>query len=348
MASLYDPFLLGEEIKSTLDIDRSPSLRIGREVSDDLQKEALKSLIQKFAPDWISLQFVCYGFHPKGFVYGWGNRLSTVAPKVPWQIMFHEVWLGERSGSSFKEKCVGKVQKFFVRDLVRKISPRVIHTSNSTYAQILLAIGMKAKVLDLIGGVPIPEIIDSEYGNGYLSERLGFDKNIERSEWWWTGIYGALHSSWPAEPLFFQLQQIARSLGKKVAFFHLGRSRGGEGLLNQLKSKYQTEDFRIVALGEKLEEEIPSLLRQFDFGIAATPWQIIGKSSTVATLLELGIPVIVNREEPYEVREETMQDNLLIRFDKNFEKEFLNRLKKRDPKSRQERISRQMIEDLSK
>lgn len=246
MASVYDHFLSEREIKFTFDDSGTPFLRMGRAVDIDLHREELKKLIKSFDPDWISLQFVCYGLHPKGFVYGWGNRLASIAPSIPWEIMFHEIWIGERCCASLKERFIGRIQKYLVVDLVRKIAPRVIHTSNHTYAEILKTINLNPKVLPLIGGVKIPEVIKKEYGNSLLKEKLGLDESFERSEWWWTGIYGALHSNWVAEPLFSKLEKVARSLGKKIAFFHLGRSRGGDEYFTQLREKYDKTDFRII------------------------------------------------------------------------------------------------------
>ncbi|HQU09596.1 MAG TPA: hypothetical protein PLV25_06515, partial [Opitutales bacterium] len=55
----------------------------------------IQNELSKFSPDWISLQFVPYSFHSKGWCWQLEKFLDIIAPiKCKWQIMFHEIWIG--------------------------------------------------------------------------------------------------------------------------------------------------------------------------------------------------------------------------------------------------------------
>ena len=59
--------------------------------------------IRTLRPDWLSLQYVCYGFHPKGLAWRWNPLFRNLANLVPRRhLMFHELWIGQ----STMRRCV--------------------------------------------------------------------------------------------------------------------------------------------------------------------------------------------------------------------------------------------------
>src|SRR5437899_991410 len=57
--------------------------------------EVARASIDAHAPDWISVQFVPYGFANRGLVWHLGIRLRQLSPSRPFHLMFHELWIGE-------------------------------------------------------------------------------------------------------------------------------------------------------------------------------------------------------------------------------------------------------------
>ena len=107
------------------------------------------------------------------------------------------------------------------------------------------------------------------------------------------GIFGALHPVWPPEPLF----TLLRKTGKKIVVAHIGGIGAGGALWGKLE-----RDYAGVVEFKRLDRQSPERIAEFfrseiDFGIATTPWELIGKSATVAAMLEHGVPVIVNRDD---------------------------------------------------
>jgi hypothetical protein len=70
----------------------------------------------------------------------------------------------------------------------------------------------------------------------------------------------------------------------------------GRELLAGLRRRFENR-VAVMELGELPAPELSVLLQGLDFGIATSPWSVIGKSGTVAAMLEHGLPVIVTRND---------------------------------------------------
>ena len=50
-------------------------------------------------------------------------------------------------------------------------------------------------------------------------------------------------------------------------------------------------------LGRLAPQALADFFATADFGVATTPWSLIGKSASVAAMLDCGLPVVVNRDD---------------------------------------------------
>ena len=257
-----------------------------------------RDFIEGFGPDYISLQFVCYGFHPRGIDWHLAVRLREITGGLPVEIMFHELWIGAENGASLKDRVTGSLQRHGVMRVLDALRPRVVHTSNPAYAAVLQARGIGARILPLFGSVPV---LPGAPVAQRMPDRLAF------------GMFGTLHPVWPPEPLFSRLGL----LGKKITILHAGRLGSGEALWEKITRDYGGA-FEFQRLGALPPEKIAEYFSTLDFGIATSPWEIIGKSASVAAMLEHGLPVIVNRDDThYDGWRETGYSPLLIRMDED-------------------------------
>src|SRR5207244_3804373 len=94
---------------------------------------AAQACLKDFRPDWVSLQFVPFGFHPRGLPLGLGRKLSSINSAKPWHIMFHELWLGLGEGSSVKHRVWGELQRWLILDLIHRLRPKIVHTNAEAY-----------------------------------------------------------------------------------------------------------------------------------------------------------------------------------------------------------------------
>ena len=275
---------------------KMPILRLPSKISWKKRIGLARKFLISFQPDWVSLQFVCYGYNSKGIVFGLRKRLKELLQDFKIHIMFHELWIGEYLEAKFKDKIVGGIQRFFILNLVKDLKPKVRHTHTRAYIAILKKYDILAHYLPLFGNIPVT----TQNGNDWLFPRLkekGLDISVEdRSRFWLFGFFGALHPTWPPEPLFSYLRQAALKQGCKIGIISIGDLRGGEKLWNKLCEKYSS-DFVFLKLGYQPAERISRILNSIDFGIAIAPYVLIGKSGSIAAVSEHGVPVIVNSDD---------------------------------------------------
>ena len=251
--------------------------------------------LDRFDPEWVSLQFVCYTFHPKGLVHGLAGKLAPLLTGRKLHVMFHEIWLCQELGWGWKQCAVGALQRLFIQRFIHAARPEVMHTSNATYAALLNRSGIPVTELRLFGAIPIPSESSTAWIESQLQTALGGE--YRREAVWLFGLFGALHPQWPPEPLLTHLHRAAQTAGKKPVLLSIGRTGdAGSDLWNRLAQDY-SDRFAFVRLGEQPTEHVSEYLSFLDYGIATTPRSIIGKSSTVISMLEHGLPVIVNRDD---------------------------------------------------
>ena len=253
-----------------------------------------RTQLDRFDPEWVSLQFVCYTFHPKGLVHGLAGKLAPLLKGRKLHIMFHELWLCKELGWGWKQCAVGALQRFFIRCFVRASNPDVMQTSNATYAALLNRSGIPATELGLFGAVPIPPVSGKAWIEAQLRNALG--AGYRREAVWLFGLFGALHAQWPPEPLLTRLHHAAQDAGKKPVLLSIGRTGdAGSELWKRIAHDY-ADRFAFIRLGEQPTGHVSEYLSFLDCGIATTPRSIIGKSSTFISMLEHGLPVIVNHD----------------------------------------------------
>ncbi len=283
---------------------------------------------EKFAPDWISLQLVAYGLHPKGLLFSVIPRLRALIGATPLHLMLHELWLGNDAVPTLRHRLTGALQKASLRRLLAALKPALVATTNPVYAALLKTIGVNAVIQPLFGNVPV-------LPDAPLPEEVA-DRLRPCSDW--VGLFfGGLYREWQPQPFFGRLERIARAAGRSVALVQLGRAgEVGDAIWSRLERDYAST-FTFVRLGPQPAPVVSAVMQRCDFGIAASPWSLFGKSGSAATMLDHGLPVIVTRDDfrPHVVAAESpTSDPFVIRDGPDLEAKLAAGFPTRAPRSR--------------
>lgn len=324
LIALNDPFV-SEPVESTESENGFSifTLRLPAQLGWEKRVELARAFRAKHPCDWVSLQFVPYSFQPKGMVGNLVHHLESLASDHPLHIMFHELWVGTGKSPSLKDRIIGHLQRHAIQKLVRHLRPRLTTTSNSFYISLLKELGLSATELPLFGNIPISPNTNPRLPD--LSQAL---------------FFGSIYPEWKPEPFMTLWIEASTKAKKKPHLISAGR-RGGPGdtLWKKLRTDYgHAIDF--MDLGECPASQVSALMQSVDFGLATTPWHLLGKSGSTAAMLDHGLPVIVTRDEyqpadafpPYD-------DFLLHRCDANLESKLIAGLTRRPAQTRLEEIT---------
>jgi hypothetical protein len=308
------------------------------------RSQAVLEWLQRKPADCVSLQFVPYGYHPKGVVTTLGAHLAPLVAGRRVHFMLHELWLGVERAASIKHRLVGWAQRHALLKLAKALSPNVVHTSNAAYRAIAVAEGMPARLLPLCGNIPIAANVPARWLDvqaATLGARL-----VPREQSWWFGLFGTLHPVWSPEPVFGYIAEAAERAGRHVFIGAIGRLGHGETLWRELQAKY-AQRFSFVEFGERGARDVSAFLQSVDFGIATTPWELIGKSGTAAAMLEHGLPTIVTRDDVrFRFFSESRFDRLLCKMDPNLPQWLIDGPRRQPARSRQPEMVDTFLADL--
>jgi hypothetical protein len=159
--------------------------------------------LERKRPDWISLQLVAYGYHPKGLIGQLRHRLAPLVGAQPLHMMLHELWIGMERGAPLRRQLIGTMQRQALLALIRQLRPALVHTSNSAYAKLLAIRGVQARLLPLCGNIPVTSTPDMEWlGHELIKLGVPGGPAVSRERCWRFGMFGSLHPGWSPEPLF--------------------------------------------------------------------------------------------------------------------------------------------------
>jgi glycosyltransferase involved in cell wall biosynthesis len=292
LLSLADP-QVGQAVTGTTgDI---PLLRLPATASWPDRIGAAKKFCDYFAPDWVSWQIVLYGYDPRGLCLGLGARMKQISGGYKNQIMFHELWIGIAQESPLKNKLVGTLQRLIIKDVLRTLRPRFVHTHTPLYRHLLDKLRTRATILPLFGNIPITTSADFGWLSAKWPQAWGQFDYAERDSWWIFVIFGSIHPEWDGVDFLNRAMAASQRAGKKCLLISIGRpGAAGQGTLQEIQ-KHEGNTGRLLILGAQSEEDISQCLLMADFGISAVPPEYLFKSGTVTAMIEHGLPIIATR-----------------------------------------------------
>lgn len=253
-----------------------PVLRIPNYTSSRLRFNKVMQYITAFNSEWISLQFVPYSFNSKGLPFWLPSFLKNLKGKHKWHIMFHELWVGIDKESSFKHKCIGKLQQFIIKKTIRKLSSKHISTQNKLYQFFLQSHNINTEILPIFGNIPLTAV---------KKEVIEFTQFV---------LFGSIHSGAPFKDFVDDLISNSNKLIKPIKFIFIGKNGSELSYYTTILDNYSIS---YEVLGVQSEKSISQVLINSDFGISTTPYFQTEKSGVYAAYREHHLNTIcVSRE----------------------------------------------------
>jgi hypothetical protein len=249
-----------------------PVLRLSAGIEIKKRFAIAKEWVDRIDPQWLGLQFVPFGYHPKGLKLGLSKLLLTLSKGRSWHIMFHELWVGMANEESKKLHLWGSAQRILIKSLIENLKPAVIHTQTRLYQTLLAKLSFKARYLPLFGNIPV---VDSKKGEPAAGVSFV--------------VFGAIHDRAPINQFASEAAQYADKFKLPVTLTIIGR---GNSEQQRWADAWVAAGLAVKRLGELSASGISEVLSAATVGLSATALAVIEKSGSYAAMREHGLPVI--------------------------------------------------------
>lgn len=252
-----------------------------------------KAFLERFKPDFVSLQLVTYGFHAKGMPVFLPRRLRRLIGKYKVHIMIHEIWIGWEKSAVWKERAYGYVQKKIIRNICKELRPIAINTSNRAYQDELTSVGIPCDVSPIFTNIEKTKL---KQPAAFLPESKAFQRVLPLLGDQLVGVFfGAFQDGWPIETFAADVKRVSDSYKPRIVLISVGR-QNAIGLRNwELLTRCVGSAADFFELGEMSDKDLSGILDRADFGVTNTSPSIMGKSGAVAAMKAHGLPVVAPR-----------------------------------------------------
>ena len=274
--------------------DGVPVARLPAAMPAEPRGRALAETLDAFSPDWVALQFVCWGFAPNGILAPPPYELLRALGGRRVAVYCHELWLGLEKGASLRHRVWGWRQGRSIRRFLSLLEPAVVLTSNVAYSKVLETTGFPAQIIPLPSNIPL----DREGRVSFLSrleQRAGGPLWRARTEVLLVAVFGAVFPEWKPQDALKWIGAEAARRNRRVVLVTAGRaSPRGEALLARLPHELG-DAVTVVSLGEVPPDVVSGLLQEADIGMPSSDWLLLDKSGVAAAMTAHGLPMLVVR-----------------------------------------------------
>jgi len=286
--ALNDRFAASEHAEAYAEefvFSKSPAVfRIDASRDWDSRIETARRLLRDFRPDWLSLQFGPFAYHPKGLSTRLGRDIKVLADGCHVHVMCHELWIDPRFPLPLRHRLLGWLQRRFVRRLLSELRPRLVHTHLEYYQRMLSRISVSSEMLPLHGNVPVAD--SAAPGREWLVGSTEL-KNGD----FVAGFFGDILPTLDEVLLEQFVRARSRNAGKMFILSAGGLSEDGKARFHEAQARIG-ENACFVELGRLSDIDVSKYLSSLDVGLTAYPMELAGKSGGVAAMLEHGKSVI--------------------------------------------------------
>ncbi|MDF2430502.1 MAG: hypothetical protein JWP44_133 [Mucilaginibacter sp.] len=270
---------ISEKIDGTQQIDNTdlPVLRLPSKWDLKDKINYAKKYISEFDPEWISLQFVVFGFDPKGLPFGLGKKLKVLVKGRNVHVMFHELWLGMEKEADAKYLLWGMVQRQLIKSMLAKLKPKVITTHTHLYEHHLKKLPYKVIFLPLFSNIARIE-------NTAAPADRANRKTIKLV------LFGVIHVGCPVADFAKELAAYGQKNNVSISLTFIGGANAAQ--LEIWAAEFKNQGIKVTLLGKQSPETVSETLNNSNFGISTTAYALAEKSSSVSVMREHGLKII--------------------------------------------------------
>ncbi len=286
LLSLRDSQRESSQLSASLRIERFQSV-----FNKDASQPLVDALIDEWKPDYLSLQFVPFAYNDRGLISKLIPLISQLRASCKLEIMFHELWIGEKPSLSFKHKCLGWLQRHYILKALKQWQPQCIHTSNPLYQSMLARYGYAAELLPLFGNMPICAVDHEALAKQLPEYPLRDDERLV--------LFPFTQSAeWEVSATLAYLKAAAEIADVRLRCVQVGKNTHGMTHWSTIQAFAKNCDWGCDVLGVQSASTLSQLMQVANLGVSSSNIQLAGKSGGIISMLEHGLPVLCTGMKP--------------------------------------------------
>lgn len=240
----------------------------------------LRGYLDEHDIDWVSVQFVNFGFGKRGLIPGLASALARTVQQRRVHLFLHELWVRDHRGTNWRHRLLGAWQKRQLLRLVKALQPEQVWTSIDFYVRQLARDGVHASAVPIFGNIPVT----TARADDWIMQRLG---GGSREDHWFVGLFGTIDRGWPFDAVVPRMLSLSGE--KKVVFVLFGKNGDVDRFVRYVRSLPGAE---LISLGPLDEETVDRVINSMDVALVTTPAGGVFKSSSAVAFLERGVPTV--------------------------------------------------------
>ncbi len=259
------------------------TLRLPRSLTWPARLTAAKAFLD--GAEGVSLQLAPYLYDPRGLLQRVAAPLAALLAGSRLQVTLHETWVGWYATHGWKDRLVGPWQRRGLLALLRRLAPVALDTSLPIYIEQLAAAGLPARLSPMCGSLPVGPAPPGDW----LRERLRAAVPAAANPLL-VGVFGQHWPGWAPDAALDRLRAAAQAEGRPLLLLLIGRHGASANQLAALRQRHP--GLLLVETGEQPPARLAEALNAVAGALAVTPYDLAGKSSSLAACLEFGLPVL--------------------------------------------------------
>ena len=271
-------------------------LRLPASMASEQRAHALADALTNFAPDWILVQFVCWGFADRGVLDPPLAALIAALSGRCVAVYCHELWLGLERGASLRHRLWGRQQRKTILRFLSQLRPALVMTSNAVYSNVLQHFGWNARIVPLFSNIPLHLEGRAQFLS-LLAEQAGQPPWSSRREVLMVAVFGSVDPHWQPLPALRWIATEAQRRNRRALLVIAGRRSARDEMLVQRLAREASSSATVLVLREVSADVVSGLLQEADVGLPSCDWLRLGKSGVAAAMTAHGLPLLVVRND---------------------------------------------------
>lgn len=276
----YAPQGLGK-----LSLGDTPNVNLFRSyasLTEDSVFQAVHNILNQFSPSMVCIQYNPYSFNRKGLPFRFLFALKRLLGSLPAHIVFHELWNSLDFPISFGSKLYSPLQKQAALLLMREMNVVSSFTTNVCYQTMLLRLGILTDLVPVFSNIPVTQSAETdEYEITELAQVVSC----------WQGPVMAVFGNQVGSLSPLKISRFLGANGFKsspILLIVIGSQSPNSRILVEKIWGSLPENSRLLYSGFLGEASASALLHKIDCALTTYPFELAGKSTSIAAITEHG------------------------------------------------------------